>query len=84
MTSATSFWNRRSDAIRPSWMIVPSRTSRTCAPRRTVPLVTKQPAIVPTRDALKVWRTSALAIVCSTSSGSSRPSIEFRRSSMIL
>ena len=33
-------------------MTVPSRTTRTCAPRRTTPFVTMQPAIVPSRETL--------------------------------
>ena len=34
--------------MRPSWTIVPSRTTRTWAPRWMTPCVTMQPAIVPT------------------------------------
>ena len=65
-------------------MIVPSRTRRTFAPRVTVPSVTMQPAMVPTREALKVSRISTVATVASTSSGCSRPSIAWRSSSITL
>ena len=40
-------------------MTVASRTRRTFDPRVSFPSVTWQPAIVPMRDARKVWRTSA-------------------------
>ena len=59
-----------------------SRTTRTFAPRVTFPSVTKQPAIVPMREARNVWRTSACPIVSSTSSGSSMPCIAARSSSI--
>ncbi len=65
-------------------MTVPSRTSRTLAPRRMVPSSTNEPAIVPTREALNVWRTSAVPTVASTSSGASRPSIAERSSPTML
>jgi hypothetical protein len=69
-------------AIVVSLITVPSRTTRTFAPRVTFPSVTKQPAIVPMRDARKVWRTSTWPTVSSTSSGSSMPCIAARSSSI--
>src|SRR5581483_5025486 len=53
VTSRTSSLNRRSCATCVSWMRVPSRKMRTFAFRRTTPLVTMQPAIVPRRETLK-------------------------------
>ena len=64
--------------------MVPSRTSRTFALRVILPCTTWQPAIVPMREARKVWRTSAMPSDSSTSSGSSMPSIAARSSSVIL
>ena len=63
-------------------MTVPSRTTRTRAPRVTLPSVTNEPAIVPTREARKSWRTSAWPSVVSTSAGSSMPCIAARSSSI--
>src|SRR6476659_3521445 len=50
-------------------MTVPSRTTRTCAFRRTTPLVTMQPAIVPNRETRKSARTSASPSVSSVCTG---------------
>src|SRR5215210_2866246 len=72
-TSRASSWNRLSESIVVSYTTVPSRRIRTCAPRRTTPLVTMQPAIVPTREARKVSRTSASPIVSSVVTGLSMP-----------
>ena len=49
-----------SEAILPSCTTTPSRSTRTLALRVIVPLVTMQPAMVPSFDALNTWRTSAL------------------------
>ena len=54
-------------------MTVPSRMTRTCAPRRTTPFVTMQPAIVPSRETLNVARTSASPIVSSVLIAESLP-----------
>ena len=63
-------------------MTVPSRTTRTLAPRVTLPSVTKEPAIVPIREARNIWRTSAWPSGVSTSVGSSMPCIAARSSSI--
>ena len=54
-------------------MTVPSRMTRACAERRMTPLVTMQPAIVPSRETLKSARTSASPSVSSFSTGFSIP-----------
>src|SRR5205823_12155716 len=59
-----------------SWITVPSRTRRTCAPRRTRPPVTYEPAIVPSRDTRKSCRTSTSPIVSSVVTGRSMRSEE--------
>jgi hypothetical protein len=51
------------------------------APRVTRPSVTYEPAIVPTREARKIARTSTSPTVSSTSSGASMPSMASRSSS---
>ena len=53
VTSRASSLKRLSCAIVVSWMRVPSRKIRTFAFRRTTPLVTMQPAIVPSRETLE-------------------------------
>ena len=58
-TSRASSLKRLSWSIVVSWITVPSRTTRTWAPRRTTPFVTMQPAIVPSRETLNSARTSA-------------------------
>ena len=63
-------------------MTVPSRTTRTCAPRRTTPDVTMQPAIVPSRDTRKSARTSASPSVSSVETGESIPTSAFWMSSV--
>ena len=54
-------------------MRVPSRKSRTLEPRRTSPLVTMQPAIVPSRETLNSARTSTSPMIASVSTGVSMP-----------
>ena len=53
-----------------------------CEPRVILPSVTCEPAIVPTREARKIWRTSAEPSASSTSSGASMPCIASRSSSI--
>ena len=54
-------------------MIVPSRRNRTFDPRVMTPLVTKQPATLPTRGTEKTSRTSASPVTTSSYSGLSMP-----------
>ena len=72
-TSRASSLKRLSCAIVVSWMRVPSRKMRTFALRRTTPLVTMQPAIVPRRETWKSARTSTSPITASVSTGESMP-----------
>ena len=72
-TSRASSLKRFSCATVVSWMRVPSRKMRTFAPRRTTPLVTMQPAIVPSRETWKSARTSTSPITASVSTGESMP-----------
>jgi len=74
--------NRRSELIgRFSAMTTLSRSSRPRALRRMTPLITRQPAIVPTREILKTLRTSTVPICSSLISGFSMPSMAERMSS---
>ena len=52
------------------------------APRRTTPLVTMQPAIVPSREALNSARTSTSPRIASVSTGESMPTSAFSISSV--
>src|SRR5579862_1914876 len=72
-TSRASSLKRLSCATVVSWISAPSRKMRTFAPRRTRPLVTMQPAIVPSRETRKSARTSTSPITASVETGESMP-----------
>src|SRR3974377_626691 len=60
VTSLASSLKRLSCDSLPSWITTLSRISRTLAPRSTVPSVTRQPAMLPPLEALKISRICAL------------------------
>ena len=73
-TSVASSFSRFSEArSRLSATTAPSRMTRTFALRRMTPLVTMQPAMLPSRDERKIARISAWPRVDSSNSGLSMP-----------
>src|SRR5215510_12247898 len=74
-TSRASSLKRLSCESLPSWITTLSRSSRTLAPRSTLPSVTRQPAMLPTFDTLKISRICALPSSVSRIDGASRPDI---------